>query len=536
MTSTKATSFQEYQAQREAFIKDDRSLRREFLPANLNLRTSKEAEADRIVREIRALEEKTIWREDYTDIPHPFPGMEFLTGKRIIEKTRLFKILSKMPKGGLLHAHLDATVDTEYLYRLAFKYPIMHIRVIAPLSASTLVTNPPEFRALPKAERTNGTSLAHAAYEAGSWVPLTNARESFPKEMGGPEGFDKWVIGSLTINPSEAYGTHNTVEKIWQKFRSTFFTATGLIRFTPIFAEYIKEFLRSSIADGILYVEPRVNFWYKNLYGENGEENVQHRDLLQIFDRIVKEVKEEMAQAGRAGEFIGAKIIYSTVRLITPEELEWYFADCITLKKEFPHLIAGFDLVGPENDLKPLIYYAKELLAFQERVKAEGLDIPFIFHAGETFGDGTEADTNLYDAILLGTKRIGHGFSLFKHPKLMKICREKGILLEVCPISNEVLRLTSSMPMHPLPALINNGVPVALCSDDPSVFGSMGLTYDYFQVLAASEVTGLSTLGALARDSIEFSSLEREEKARALEVFEKKWDEFVNYVVEYENQ
>ena len=42
-------------------------------------------------------------------------------------------------------------------------------------------------------------------------------------------------------------------------------------------------------------------------------------------------------------------------------------------------------------------------------------------------------------------------------------------------------RLVSSMPMHPLPALMNFGVPVALCSDDPAVFGNMGLTYDYFQ-------------------------------------------------------
>lgn len=86
-------------------------------------------------------------------------------------------------------------------------------------------------------------------------------------------------------------------------------------------------------------------------------------------------------------------------------------------------------------------------------------------------------------------------------------------------------RLTSSMPMHPLPALLNNGVPVALCSDDPAAFGNMGLTYDFYQVnkavisllsqhangarqvLVASETTGLSTLGALARDSIEVRGL-----------------------------
>jgi adenosine deaminase CECR1 len=70
---------------------------------------------------------------------------------------------------------------------------------------------------------------------------------------------------------------------------------------------------------------------------------------------------------------------------------------------------AGFDLVGPEDVTKPLIDYLVPLLRFLDRQKELGLDIPFIFHAGETLGDGTAADDNLYDAILLGTKRIGHG-------------------------------------------------------------------------------------------------------------------------------
>ncbi len=77
-------------------------------------------------------------------------------------------------------------------------------------------------------------------------------------------------------------------------------------------------------------------------------------------------------------------------------------------RKLIPSL-EGFDLVGPENTLKPIIFYLDSLLRFRERQKEEGVDIPFIFHAGETLGDGTEADLNLYDAILLGTKRIGHG-------------------------------------------------------------------------------------------------------------------------------
>lgn len=47
------------------------------------------------------------------------------------------------------------------------------------------------------------------------------------------------------------------------------------------------------------------------------------------------------------------------------------------------------------------------------------------------------------------------------------------------------------MPMHPLPALLNQGVPVALCSDDPAVFGNMGLTFDYFQVRSKSSLLSL---------------------------------------------
>jgi len=243
-----------------------------------------------------------------------------------------------------------------------------------------------------------------------------------------------------------------------------------------------------------------------------------------------------MRSQGREDEFIGSKIIYSTVRFVSNEELEWYLEDCIQLKLEFPHLITGFDLVGHEDPLRPLIDYIVPLTRFVERQKEIGIDIPFIFHAGETLGDGTPADTNLYDAILLGTKRIGHGFSLIKHPRLMEICKEKSIAVEVCPISNEILRLTSSMPMHPLPALINHGVPVTLCSDDPAVFGNMGLSFDFFQVLVASEISGLLTMKELARNSFKYSSLNDEDKQRALASWDRRWSKFVQWLTQEYNE
>ncbi|EDR14394.1 uncharacterized protein LACBIDRAFT_306187 [Laccaria bicolor S238N-H82] len=526
MSSTTALSG--YRDKRAALILRDRSLRRENL--RVKALTLNEIKADEILRRIRADEEATIWKEEHPSIPHPFPGMEFLTGKSIIVRTKIFEILSKMPKGALLHAHLDAMVNAEFLLKLALKYPAFHVRIHQPLTVANLPTNLPEFRALSEDLFTHSASLTDSGYAIGTWVPIRNARQSFNAEFGGPEGFDRWVLAAMTINPAEAYGTHKTVAKIWQKFASTFITSDGLIHFQPLFAEYMRVFFLTAIEDGISYIETRINFLRKFMVGADGRENVPHREWLLMFDRVQSEVKMKMKIDGREDAFIGAKIIYSTIRFITPEELEWYLEDCIALKKEFPHLIAGFDLVGDENALKPLIYYIEPLLHFRERQKDEGVDIPFLFHAGETLGDGTDADVNLYDAILLGTKRIGHGFSLIKHPELVKICRERGIAVEVCPISNEILRLTSSMPMHPLPALMNNGVPVALCSDDPAVFGNMGLTFDYYQVFVSSEVCGLSTLGGLARDSIEFSTLNNEEKRQAIAGWERRWRDYVDYI------
>ncbi|KAI0709749.1 Metallo-dependent hydrolase [Earliella scabrosa] len=530
---------EEYLRQRQELIARDRALRRDnALAANFS---SDELKADEVLKGIRSAEAESVWGQqlqvEHMQGPQQmFPGMEFLTARETIVRTKIFNLLSKMPKGGLLHAHLDATVRADVLLRLALKHEAMHVRTSGSLSKDNLKTLLPQFCALPVHERTQIASLTDPQYVPNSWVPLQNARNNFSEALGGPHGFDRWVISSLMINPSEAYGTHNTTSKIWQKFQSTFFVSGGLIHYLPVWKEYVREFLLSSVEDGISYVEPRILFYFKHLRGDDGEEDVPHRVWLEVFDQILTEVKSTLAAQGRADEFVGAKIIYTTMRSVSVAELEWYLDDCLALKQAFPHLLAGFDVVGHEDSLNPLLDFIEPLQRFQERQKELGVDLPFLFHAGETLGDGTNADMNLYDAILLGTKRIGHGFSIYKHPHLMDLCREKGICLEMCPISNEILRLTGSMPMHPLPAIVNHGVPVALCSDDPSAFGNMGLTFDFFQVYVASEVNGLHTLRQLVWDSIRFSRLDDQEKERAFGMLERQWAKFVKYVlVEHAN-
>ena len=63
-------------------------------------------------------------------------------------------------------------------------------------------------------------------------------------------------------------------------------------------------------------------------------------------------------------------------------------------------------------------------------------------------------------------------------------------LAPLCCSLSPLQRYTGSMPMHPLPVLMNQGVHVALSSDDPAMFGNMGLSFDFFQVGYSSDVDG----------------------------------------------
>lgn len=417
-----------------------------------------------------------------------------------------------MPKGSLLHAHMDAMFDIDFLIDQAFSTPGMHFKAPQPLLTLKDYEEVPfsfQYSSQPLSASDATPSIWSEAYETSSLIPVQRAASSFPQ--GGDAGFREMVRNRCMLMPEHSYNHHHGVDAIWAIFSKTFPIINSILNYEPIFRACFRRMLGQLAADGIRYVEFRICFIneYRREGSDKPEEN--HDE----FCRVLEEEIERFKSTDEGKNFYEARIIWSAIRWFSKEAIVDNMKNCIAIKQKFPDLICGFDLVGQEDRGKPLVDLIPLLFWFRKQCAEEEVDIPFFFHAGECLGDGDATDSNLFDAILLGTRRIGHGFSLYKHPLLIDLVKEKRIMVECCPISNEILRLASSIKAHPLPALLSRGVSVSLCNDDPAILGhgKNGLTHDFWQTLQGLQNVDLAGLAMMVQNSIRWSCFEDQSTA-----------------------
>lgn len=80
--------------------------------------------------------------------------------------------------------------------------------------------------------------------------------------------------------------------------------------------------------------------------------------------------------------------------------------------------------------------------------------------------------------------------------------------------------------------MLNRGLQASINSDDPGFFGYEGVTLDYVYAFIAWELD-IKDLKKLSLNGLTYSSLEQSDKDYLInEVFEKKWKEFIQYVLE----
>ena len=134
--------------------------------------------------------------------------------------------------------------------------------------------------------------------------------------------------------------------------------------------------------------------------------------------------------------------------------------------------VVALDLAGDEAN-NPAEKYM-ELFA-----KARDYHIPLTIHAGEAAGA-----ESVRKAIELGACRIGHGVRINEDESVMKMVRDKGIFLEMCPSSNRITRACADMTKYPLLDYLNYGIKVTLNTDDLAIIGTdITKEFDYMRDL-----------------------------------------------------
>ncbi|XP_006862842.1 PREDICTED: adenosine deaminase CECR1 [Chrysochloris asiatica] len=430
------------------------------------------------------------------------PSMHFFHAKKLIEKSDVFHILKKMPKGAALHLHDFGILDGDWLVKnVTYR---QHCYICFNPSGTL------QFRFA------HSTPSNNKQDNSSKWILLENYR----RELQNVTEFDNSLLKTFTLVTENPEVTYADQHDIWAKFDTIFHTVSGLVHYAPVFRDYIFRSLEEFFLDNVMYLELRAMLL--PVYELNGETHDKEWSV-----RTYKEVAELFAKDHP--EFIGLKLIYSDNRSKDVSLIKESIQTAMALHTSFPKTVAGFDLVGREDTGHTLYDYREALLI----PTMEGVKLPYFLHAGETDWQGTSIDNNLLDALILNSTRIGHGFALSKHPAVMEDLRKRDIPIEVCPISNQVLKLVTDLRNHPAVAFMAIGYPMVISSDDPGFFGAKGLTHDFYEAFMGigGMNADLRTLKQLAINSFKYSSLSSSEKKTALQTWEKEWDTFIDNLV-----
>jgi aminodeoxyfutalosine deaminase len=151
-------------------------------------------------------------------------------------------------------------------------------------------------------------------------------------------------------------------------------------------------------------------------------------------------------------------------RNATPEEMDESLRYAIAYRDRG---IVGVGLGAFELEYPPHLY--EDVF---RRAREGGLgSVP---HAGELGPPDAIRDA----VTLLHADRLRHGIRAIEDADLVQELKERGTVLDVCPVSNVRVGVVPSLEEHPLPRLVAAGVLCSLSTDDPPMFDT-DLTMEY---------------------------------------------------------
>lgn len=487
--------------------------------------SEKEKELDKLMHDIRETDINSKYvcvvnplQFDMGQLAEPrkyYPIHPFNEVKEEMEKSKLFGTFRRMPKGGNLHIHTSATLSTERFIKLLQDFDgreEWEVYVWEGVNG--------------KAER----------FLDGTLFLLRKGHDVSPEIAENLKRFS-----DVPYSTVEGYYSFMNVEHtedvkyIWDEFNLIFSRVSKILKVREFYIEYYKRAFQELAEDNVDYVELRFG-------------------MAKLVDSNQPDISNEVLDSGLSGEgkeWDAIEVIWETYQEFIKEYEDFRLkliisgsrkkSDGEDLKKKIndalkdtydwmnrpefqaENFVIGYDLVSEEDRGNSTDAYAEAIYESEY-----GKEISFYFHDGEScWAD----DDNLYAAAALGTKRVGHGLNLFRFPALVDTMRKNHVAMEVCPISNQLLRYTPDLRMHLIGEYMNRGVECVICSDDPSILGNGGLVYDFWEVYY-SQLIDLRAMKKLILNSYIYSGMTEEEYNKKISQWQEKWERFVDGEIE----
>jgi hypothetical protein len=232
-----------------------------------------------------------------------------------------------------------------------------------------------------------------------------------------------------------------------------------------------------------------------------------------VLDELDQEFQRVMGCDGAdppPGCEVTIRYLQQTSRSRTPAEVFAQIAFAVEIARADSRVV-GINLISPEDDRVALRDYTAHMEMVEYLVTAAPEQVNVALHAGElTLGlvHPRELRFHIREAVEVGqAQRIGHGVDIAYENDalgLLKEMRERGILVEICLTSNDII-LNVRGDEHPLPLYLDAGVPLTLATDDEGV-SRIDLTNEYLRAALTYDL-GYRDLKTMARNSLAHSFL-----------------------------
>lgn len=247
-------------------------------------------------------------------------------------------------------------------------------------------------------------------------------------------------INYITLSPQKKMQLNDYFKTIYHPLLDKLSSGTYAVE------KAIYEIMSGAYRNNITLIELRNNPMKHN---HEGQEDLDH---------IIMAMLRGMEKALLEYSHLSAGIIFCLAREFTYEKNEIIVEKAIKYKRRG---IVGIDFAGPGTPS----FHFKDYTRLVERAKQAGLKVTT--HSGEV----PEANDMWESLEFVAPNRIGHGISAAYDKKLMKELVKRNIVLEICPLTNIVVKAVEGVEelKFILRTFLENGVEFTINTDWPEV-------------------------------------------------------------------